>query len=72
MLTLKSQDFLRIQDNDFDIHEQAEDSERLLDTIDLVMERKTIQIAPEISTEKSLIVNELNRVILTKPTVENE
>ena len=65
MVRLRTDDLIKIQDNEFDIHDQvSEDSECLSNTIELIMARKSMQIAPNHPSEKSLIVNELNRVKL--------
>ena len=65
MVRLRTNDLVRIQDNDFDIHDQvSEDSECLSNTIELILARKSMQIAPNHPSEKSLIVNELNRAKL--------
>ena len=60
MVSFKTDDLIKIQDNDFDI-EVSEDSESLSNTIDLILARKSLQIAPSHPSDKTLIVNELNR-----------
>jgi len=64
LVGIKATELVRIQDNDFDIHAQDEGSERLTNTIDLVLARKVVSIAPNYMADKSMLVNELNRALI--------
>ena len=70
IICIEASDLIRVQKNDFDIHHETEiESERLTNTIDLMLlsnNDKVLQISSNNAQEKDLIVNELSRAIVVQ------